>query len=156
MKLLFCNSNLIGSWIIRKLTFSQWSHVAIVDGDYVIEAVWPRVRRVPLAHVIETHRDHEFAEIDVPLGHIELFPADIDVDFESIAMSFAESQIGKLYDLRALFGLITPTRDWERPEEWDCAELVAAAINAGSRKPIFRDKARVTPQMLYLMSKAAS
>lgn len=140
MKLLFCNSNMIGSWIIRKLTFSRWSHVAIVDGDYVIEAVWPRVRRVPLAHVIETHRDHEFAEIDVEL--------------ESVAQSFAGSQIGKRYDWRALFGLITPTRDWERSDQWDCAELVAAAINAGARRPIFRDKARVTPQMIYLLSKA--
>ncbi len=140
MKLVFCNSNMIGSWIIRKLTFSRWSHVAIVDGGTVIEAVWPRVRRVPLAHVIKTHRDHEFAEIDVEL--------------ESVALSFAGSQIGKRYDWRALFGLITPTRDWERPEQWDCAELVSAAINAGARRPIFRDKARVTPQMTYLLSKA--
>lgn len=141
MKLLFCNSNMIGSWIIRKLTFSRWSHVAIVDGDYVIEAVWPRVRRVPLAHVIETHRDHEFAEIDV--------------EFESAAMAFAASQIGKRYDWRALFGMITPTRDWERSDQWDCAELTAGSVNAGSRKPIFRDKARVTQQMLYLLSTPA-
>jgi uncharacterized protein YycO len=140
MKLVFSNSHLIGSWIIRKLTFSRWSHVAIVDGDTAIEAVWPRVRRVPLAHLLETHRDHEFAEIDV--------------EMESVALSFAGSQIGKRYDLRALFGLITPTRDWERTEQWDCAELVAAAINAGSRKHLFRNEARVTPQMLYLLSKA--
>lgn len=139
MKLVFCNSNMIGSWIIRKLTFSRWSHVAIVDGDTAIEAVWPRVRRVPLAHLLETHRDHELAEIDVEL--------------ESVAMSFVGSQIGKRYDWRALFGLITPTRDWERTEQWTCAELVAAAINAGSRRALFRDKARVTPQMLYLLSR---
>lgn len=139
MKLMFCNSNMIGSWIIRKLTFSRWSHVAIVDGGTVIEAVWPRVRRVPLSRVIEMHRDHEFAEIDVEL--------------ESVALSFAGSQIGKRYDWRALFGLITPTRDWERTEQWDCAELVAAAINAGSRRMIFRSHARITPQMLYLLTK---
>lgn len=138
MKLVFCNSERIGSRLIRKLTFSKWSHVAIVDGDTVIEAVWPRVRRVPLAHLLETHRDHEFAEVDV--------------EMESVALSFAGSQIGKRYDWRALFGLITPTRDWERSDQWDCAELVAAAINAGSRRALFRDKARVTPQMLYLLS----
>lgn len=142
MKLVFCNSNMIGSWIIRKLTFSRWSHVAIVDGENVIEAVWPKVRRSSLAHLLETHRDYEIAEIDVEL--------------DAVALSFAGSQIGKRYDWRALFGLITPTRDWERTEQWDCAELVAAAINAGSRKPLFRDKARVTPQMIYLLSKAAS
>lgn len=139
MKLVFCNSNMIGSWIIRKLTFSRWSHVAIVDGDTVIEAVWPRVRRIPLSHLLETHRDHEFAEIDV--------------EFESVALSFAASQIGKRYDWRALFGMLTPTRDWERSDEWDCAEFAAADINAGSRRPIFRDEYRVTPQMLYLLSR---
>ena len=140
MKLVFCNSNLIGSWIIRKLTFSRWSHVAIVDGDTVIEAVWPKVRRVPLSHLLETHRDHEFAEVDV--------------EFEPSALSFASSQIGRRYDWRALLGITTPTRDWERSDQWYCAELAAAAINAGSRKPLFRDKARVTPQMLYLLSRA--
>ena len=108
----------------------------------IIAAVWPKVRRSSLAHLLETHRDYEIAEIDVEL--------------DAVALSFAGSQIGKRYDWRALFGLITPTRDWERTEQWDCAELVAAAINAGSRKPLFRDKARVTPQMIYLLSKAAS
>lgn len=170
MKLLFCNSNMIGSWIIRKLTFSRWSHVAIVDGDYVIEAVWPRVRRVPLAHVIETHRDHEFAWFHfqceshelldswtrAPETPPELLPMEMVLAAMDTAVTFARNQIGKRYDWRALFGLTTPTRDWERPEQWDCAELVAAAINAGARRPIFRDKARVTPQMIYLLSKAAT
>lgn len=139
MQIVFSNSRLIGSLVIRKLTFGRWSHVAIVDGDHVIEAVWPRVRRVPLTQWLEAHSEHEFAEIDV--------------EHERVALSFARSQIDKFYDWRALFGLTTPTRDWERPDQWDCAELVAAAINAGSRKPLFRDKARVTPQMLYLLSR---
>lgn len=65
MRLVFCNSNMIGSCIIRKLTFSKWSHVAIVDGDTVIEAVWPRVRQTSLQHLIDTHKDHEFAEVMV-------------------------------------------------------------------------------------------
>ena len=139
MRLLFCNSNLIGSWIIRKLTFSRWSHVAIVDGDYVIEAVWPRVRRVPLEKVLASHKDHEFAEI--PL------------EYENSALLFLDNQIGKKYDWRALFGMITPTRDWSRADEWDCAELAAAAINVGNKVSVFRDSARVHPQMLYLLSK---
>ena len=138
MKLVFCNSNMIGSWIIRKLTFSKWSHVAIVDGDTVIEAVWPRVRQTSLQHLIETHRDHEFAEVRV--------------DDEAAALAFARAQIGKRYDWRALFGLTTPTRDWERPDQWDCAELAAAVINAGSKFKLFRTLFRVSPQLVYLVS----
>lgn len=139
MQIVFCNSNMIGSWIIRKLTFSKWSHVAILDGEDVIEAVWPRVRRTSFKHLVESHKDFEVV--------------DITVGSDVSALAFASSQIGKRYDWRALFGLVTPTRDWERPEEWDCAELVAASINYGSTVPLFRDKARVTPQMLYLLSK---
>lgn len=34
--------------------------------------------------------------------------------------------------------------------------VAAGGFNAGSRKHLFRDKARVTQQMIYLLSKAAS
>ena len=138
MKIVFCNSEMIGSLLIRKLTFSKWSHVAVVDGDTVIEAVWPKVRRIPLSQFIAAHKEYEFAEIYV--------------DDEAASLAFAVVQIGKRYDWRALFGFLTPTRDWERPEQWDCAELVAAVVNAGRKLKLFRSHFRVAPQLLYIVS----
>ena len=47
MKVLFCTSNKIGAVLIRGVTWSKWSHVAILLGDgTVVEAVYPKVRRV--------------------------------------------------------------------------------------------------------------
>lgn len=139
MRLLFCNSDKIGSWIIRKLTFSKWSHVAVCINDTeVIEAVWPKVRQTTIHHVIDTHKEYKFAFIHVP--------------HEEKAITFLKNQLGKRYDWRALFGILTPNRDWSREDEWDCAELAASSINRGSAYDLFKDAARVTPQMLYLLS----
>ena len=49
MRVLFCTSKLPGAAIIRAVTWSDWSHVAIIDGEEVIEATWPAVRITPLA-----------------------------------------------------------------------------------------------------------
>lgn len=140
MKLVFCNSGKIGSWLIRKMTFSKWSHVAILlDNNDVIEAVWPKVRRSDLTVLLAKHNDYEI--IDVPL------------DFESVAISYASQQVGKKYDWRALFGIVSANRDWSRDDEWFCSELAVRVLNIGLMKPLYKDITRVTPQILYLAVK---
>ena len=54
--ILFTDTNLIGSFIIRKFTRSNWSHVAIEHNGMVIESVTHGgVRMVPLAQFERTY-----------------------------------------------------------------------------------------------------
>lgn len=138
MRVLFCTSKLPGALLIRTVTWSDWSHVALVDGEEVIEAVWPAVRAAPLAEVIAQHS--AYVIVDLPCAD----PA--------AAIAAARSQIGKPYDLTALFGLLTH-RDWQEDDHWFCSELAAWSFDrAGS--PLFRPQAmhRITPQHLWMLA----
>lgn len=138
MRVLFCTSKLPGAVLIRAVTWSQWSHVALVDGDEVIEATWPAVRVAPLAGVIAAHSAHVI--VDLPCHS----PAEV--------IKAARSQVGKPYDLTALFGLLMH-RDWQEEDRWFCSELVAWAFAQGG-SPLFRSEAlhRVTPQLLWMLA----
>ena len=138
MRVLFCTSKLPGAVLIRSVTWSKWSHVALVDGDEAIEATWPVVRVAPLAEVIAAHSDHVI--VDLPC----FSPAD--------AIRAARSQVGKPYDLTALLGLLMH-RDWQEDDRWFCSELVAWAFAQGG-SPLFRPEAmhRITPQHLWMLA----
>lgn len=137
MQMIFCTSNLIGAKLIRAATWSDWSHVALIHGDEVIEATWPRVRSSSLTDVIARHSKHTI--VDVPS------------DMSEEIISAARSQIGKPYDLSALFGLVV-RRDWQNPDKWFCSELVAWAFQQGGH-PLFRPDSlyRITPQHLWML-----
>lgn len=140
MKLLFARSHWPGSYLIRWLTFSQWSHVAVIspDGTEAIEATWPRVRRTTPAAIIAAHSAHEWRQIDVP--------------DEAAAWAFAEAQIGKLYDLGGIVALPFQRRDWQSAWRWFCSELAAGVIHAGGLA-LFSDASRVTPEVICLASR---
>ena len=126
--------------MIRAITWSPWSHVAIIDGSEVIEAVYPQVRIASLAETIARHSAHAISE----------FPcADPDA-----AIKAARSQVGKPYDLTALFGMALH-RDWQEDDSWFCSELVAWSIAQGGTS-LFRVDAlrRVTPQHLWMLNPA--
>ena len=139
MRVLFCTSKLPGAAIIRAVTWSDWSHVALIDGEEVIEATWPAVRVVPLADVLAKHS--RFAVADIPCQD----PAAV--------IAAARSQIGKPYDLTALFGMLA-RRDWQEADAWFCSELTAWAFQQGG-SPLFRPEAlyRITPQHLWMIAK---
>jgi uncharacterized protein YycO len=137
MKVLLCTSNLPGAVFIRWLTGSQWSHCALVMGDIAVEATWPRVRKVPVQQIMNEHT--KSLMIDIPCKD------------DAAAFYKALSQVGKPYDLTALFGWLSG-RDWQEEDKWFCSELVAWAFDqAGS--PLFRDGvlSRVTPQNLWMV-----
>ena len=102
-----------GAAIIRAVTWSDWSHVAIIDGEEVIEATWPAVRVVPLADVI--------------VKHSRFVVADIPCQDPAAVIAAARSQIGKPYDLTAIFGMLA-RRDWQEADAWFCSELTAWAF----------------------------
>ena len=137
MRVLLCSSNKLGSRIIRAVTWSRWSHAAIIDGDEVIEAVWPRVRVSPLADALVSHP--RWVIIDIPV-----------VD-EALAIAAARSQVGKPYDLLGVLGLGLK-RNWQEDDSWWCSELVSWTAKQGGTD-LFRSEAlhRITPEHLWML-----
>lgn len=138
IQLLFSTTDHLFSSLIRAATWSRWSHVSLVAGPHVIEAVaLGGVRQVSKAYAIS--RAAEYCLVDLPARDPQ---AIIDV---------ARSQLGKPYDWTAIAGLGLH-RDWQEEDSWFCSELVAwAATEAG--ETWFRCDAlrRVTPQHLWML-----
>lgn len=62
---------------------------------------------------------------------------------------FATEQIGKPYDLTAIWGFVAG-RDWRDPRGWYCSELIAAALEDAQIIPrIETPISKITPQMLF-------
>jgi hypothetical protein len=138
MRVLFCTSDQIGARLIRAVTWSDWSHVAIIDGAEVIEAVWPAVRVRPLADVLATHPRHAIVDFHCPR--------------DDLAIAWARAQVGKPYDLAGMLGLGLH-RDWQDDSKWWCSEITLGAANQGGFTP-FRAETlhRITPQHLWMLS----
>ena len=138
IRLLFSTTGNPFSYAIRATTWSRWSHVSLVDGADVIEAVALHgVRRLPLVERVAAAKDHAFAELPC-------------VDPE-IVIAAAESQIGKPYDYTAVVGMGLH-RDWQEMDAWFCSELVAWAFEEG-KSGLFRPGSlhRVTPEHLWML-----
>lgn len=138
LQLLFTTTHWPASWLIRAGTWSAWSHVALVDGDQVIESVMGHgVRRVPLYSAIRRASRHTLVSLQARN------PA--------LIVSAAAEQIGKPYDYTAILGLGLH-HDWQEDDAWFCSELVAWAFQQAG-EPLFRAEClrRVTPQHLYML-----
>lgn len=138
VRLLFSTTGNPFSWGIRTITWSRWSHVALVDGADVIEAVAIHgVRRAPLVQRLQEARHYAFAELPC-------------MDPE-IIIAAAESQIGKPYDYTAVLGLGLH-RDWQAMTAWFCSELIAWAFEEG-KSGLFRGDSlnRVVPEHLWML-----
>ncbi|MDH0894341.1 MULTISPECIES: YiiX/YebB-like N1pC/P60 family cysteine hydrolase [unclassified Pseudomonas] len=140
VRLLFSTTQLPFSLLIRAVTWSQWSHVALVDIDAgtVIEAAAGHgVREVRLEDAIA--RASSYQLVDLPSRN----PVAI--------ITAARSQIGKPYDWSAIAG-IGMHRDWQEEDAWFCSELVAWAAAAAGEE-WFRCSAlrRVLPQHLWML-----
>jgi hypothetical protein len=90
------------------------------------------VRETTLEKVIASHSAYEIREVDIPLHRVPWILA----------------QIGKRYDITHLAAPLIPWRDWTEDDAWFCSELLAAAME------LFNNSSRVTPQIIYLVSKA--
>jgi len=138
MKLLFCTNDLPAAVAIRVFTWSDWSHVAIIDGDFLVEAVWPKVRVSKLEEAKNKYKSWVIAEVKTR-NDAEIIKA-------------VRSQVGKPYDIGAIFGFVA-RRNWEKTDKWFCSELVAWAFSQAN-EPLFRPGtfSRVTPQHLWMIS----
>lgn len=137
--LVFCNSKLPLSPIIRAVTRGRWSHVALIcDAASVLEATGAHgVTKTPLEALIKRSTEHCIVEVDVPRG-----------TFNKLKTA-GQSQLGKKYDWWGILGL-SLNRDWQDNANWWCSEYVAWMFEqAGS--PLIRASAvhRVTPEDLW-------
>lgn len=141
IQLLFTRKRTLASFAIRAFCGSRWSHVALVDGDHVIEATGLHgVRRVPLTTAMRGVSHHELVNL-------------IDADPGPV-IAAAKTQLGKPYDFLAIVGLWLRS-GWDETDSWFCSELVAWALEQGGH-PRFRarDISRVTQQHLWMLSPA--
>ena len=142
MKIIFANSNTIGSKIIRWKTKSQWSHVGIVDlkRQVVFEAVWPDgVVQTPLDKVIARSNEWECREL--PVEHY------------GPAIAYMVSQLGKPYDTLGVLGLGF-NRNWQDDKKWWCSEYVAMTALQGGNKRFSGNLHTITPQDVYNATEA--
>ena len=123
MKVIYvAGEGLVGA-TIRAFERGQWSHVGVIDGDHVIEAVWnDGVRYRQLDSLLLARPEHEILTIDLPN--------------EAGAIDWLRSQIGKPYDWTGVLGLGF-NRNWQEESRWYCSELTAsAAIKGGRPAPV--------------------
>lgn len=139
VRVLFSRRRLPGSLAIRLVTWSQWSHVEIIDGDQVIGAnMVGGVSLTPLRKRLEV--SSLVAVVDFPCAD----PAAV--------IAAARSQLGKGYDYFGLLGILARQRNWQSTEDWFCSELVAWAF-AEAGYPLFRVElgSRIVPQHLWML-----
>lgn len=135
LQIVFASDWYPASIAIKLFTLSRWSHVGIIDGDYVIDTqLLTGCIRTPIADWKEKHSKHCIAEIDCPRG----------VDS---AIEFARAQVGTKYDWRGIIGLAVRDSGLQQKHKWFCSELVIEASGL-LKKQTFR----ASPQTVWFLS----
>lgn len=111
----------------------------LYERSHVIDATLTHggVRLRRLAELLDEASAVEWVEVDLP--------------DEAAASAFVARQLGKRYDWTALVGIVLRA-DWADPSRWFCSELAAAAVQAGGRRLLREDLARVTPGLLWAVA----
>lgn len=140
MRVLYSRSHSLGSLLIRLVTWSRWSHCAIVtDAATVIES------RALLGGVVEREMSTAIADATT-LKFVEVQTAD-----DAAGIAWARQQVGKPYDWSGVIG-IALHRVWDEPDRWFCSELVEAALAAAGRRRFRVELGRVTPQHSWMVA----
>jgi hypothetical protein len=136
---ILCTRPRIGSWLLRAVLFSRWSHSAVFDADtgLVYEATaWHGVRRRPVEDFFADYPARELREIRVAPPLV------------LAARQWLDQQLGKGYDWTAIAGFFVrywTGAHWHDPSDWFCSEM-SEAFRSRYSTPRFRAEAwRVTP-----------
>ncbi|QIB08982.1 hypothetical protein GZ982_29990 (plasmid) [Pseudomonas fluorescens] len=143
VQVLFTRRRMIGSLLIRCVTWSAFSHVEIVVGDKVIGAnMFGGVTLAPLKARLEQSSYAALVHMPCPDA--------------CAVQSAAMSQIGAGYDYLGLLGILFRSDRWESKRRFFCSEFVAWAFNQ-AKAPLLRAEigARITPQHLWMLPSAA-
>ena len=132
LTVLFASNNKPASLAIKLFTLSKWSHCAILDGDFVIDATLATgVRRIPFKKWKAHYKSYEAKELPC--------------DSRKEAILKARRQVGKKYDWLGIFSFVFH-KDYEDKKKWFCSELVAYAMNIFEMNKLFL----ISPQFLSI------
>lgn len=132
VKLMFSRSKHPGSYLIRALTWSDYSHVEVLLKDsHIVGSNYPKgVEFFPLDRRVKEASAYLICEVDVD---------------ENKVRDFLTLQVGKPYDKTAIFGILMH-RDWHEDDSWFCSELVCAALQYAGVDLVKKPQNRITPQ----------
>ncbi|TLX54853.1 hypothetical protein DN824_20435 [Stutzerimonas nosocomialis] len=136
MKVIFSTGPHLGSWFLRTVMFSEWSHCGVImeDGQTVIEA------------------SSKYGVVETPIERFTRYGEwaiqDVPVPDEAAAYDAAREQIDTEYDWLGLWGLAI-SREWHSPAKWFCSELVQHCKVRGGLIDLRYEQWRVTPRDLW-------
>ena len=139
VQLLFTRRSLIGSLLIRGVTWSAFSHVEIVVGDQVIGAnMFGGVTLTPLKERLA--KSSYAALVNMPCP-----------DAQKVKDT-ALSKLGAGYDYVGLLGIVLHSKRLQSQGRFFCSEFVSWAFNEAGA-PLLRNElgSRITPQHLWML-----
>jgi hypothetical protein len=140
----FSTSRGVGSWFIRWFTWSEFSHVDLVEPDGWLLGARLFANHAPSGKGGVQRRPPEYVKftktlrvcIEVTQTQYETFWAE------------AHRQIGKKYDWLAVFGFLFK-KDWQNQDRWFCSEFgLWVAVQAGVRMLNLSRIDRCSPELL--------
>jgi hypothetical protein len=138
VQLLFTRRSLVGSLLIRCITWSAFSHVEIVVGDQVIGAnMFGGVTLTPLKERLA--KSSYAALVKMPCS-----------DAQKVKEA-ALSKLGAGYDYVGLLGIMLHSKRLQSKDCFFCSEFVAWAFSQGGTPLLRAELARVTPQHLWML-----
>ncbi len=147
VSVLFTKQRSLGSYIIRLVTWSNYSHVEIIlpdvnTGDNFLFSSTAKdgVNYTRLSKRLAKSSKAVIMEIDSDNFDLALL------------LKFIESNLLKKYDWLGVIG-IGLKRDWQSNNRWFCSEIVASALKySGVQLFDSRFYGRITPQDLYKLN----
>jgi len=128
MKILLTDSGNIFARGIRWFCRGNWSHAAMLFSDgTVIEAVWPKVRKIPFAEWLEG-KGTQF----------KIFTVETSEAQTAGIRAYAEAQIGKPYSLSGDLRFVTRQNYESQPDDdWFCSEYDFECFYEGAAIALF-------------------
>jgi len=149
---LYCSSRTPISWAIRAFTWSNFSHVGVLEtnGKWVNEARYPRCRRVRLKTFLKDNGVVQPKSENCPRPDLAEAWMRKQTGYDP-AHPDRESE-GLPYDLPAIFGFMFH-RDWTEEYSWFCSEFKTMAFIKGHSAPFMADALnRITPFESWILA----
>ena len=112
-QIVLCKNHSIGSWFLRFVMGSRWSHSAVYDVErglvYDTTLLQGGCKVRPAAEFFKHYPYH--------VGR----PCEVADEKVEIARNWLEAQVGKRYDWTALVGFVF-RRNWQEDDSWFCSE----------------------------------
>jgi uncharacterized protein YycO len=138
MKILFCRGHGFLAALVRWQTWGKYSHVAVQIGDWIYEAVPPRVRKVEASK-------YNWKGVDIFTTYLQ---GKSNQSFEQLLEEALTKELGKRYDYCGVLRFL-PRQSAQNPNRWFCSELVFSVFKQLGIEFLSRvDAVKVNPTLL--------